>query len=45
MAIEQFTITLQAQQSKTPAIIRLRRLLKMALRTFRIRCIEIKKAN
>lgn len=37
---ERFTLTLEASNSTVPAIIRLRRLLKLALRTFGFRCVR-----
>jgi hypothetical protein len=36
---ERYTIVLQAMPSDAPAIIRLRRFLKAALRSYRFRCI------
>jgi hypothetical protein len=46
-AIERFAIVLQATTDRddVPAIIRLRRFLKMALRSYGLRCVEIKPAD
>ena len=40
-----YTITFEASNSTVPAIIRLRRLLKLALRAFGFRCIEVKQED
>jgi hypothetical protein len=42
---EIFVLTLRAEAHVVPAIVRLRALLKAALRQFGLRCISIKAAN
>jgi len=37
---ERYTLTIEAEPHRVPAIIRLRRLLKLALRTFKLKCIR-----
>lgn len=38
---ERFTITLEAKPDDRPAVIRLRRLLKFAWRTCRLKCVKV----
>jgi hypothetical protein len=42
MATEEYTITLRAGQHSAPPAIRLRRLLKIALRSFAFRAVDIR---
>jgi hypothetical protein len=37
----EFRITMRAQPSDLPAIVRLRQLLKVALRSYRFRCVSV----
>jgi hypothetical protein len=39
---ERYELVLRAEPWSVPAIIRLRRLLKLALRSFGLRCVELK---
>jgi hypothetical protein len=39
---EQFQITLEAKPSAVPAIVRIRKLLKIASRVLGLRCVEIR---
>lgn len=42
---EKFTIVIVSERGPTPAVVRLRRLLKCLLRSFGFRCISVEKAG
>lgn len=45
MKPERFTITIEAAPGPTPAIARLRRLLKALLRSFGFRCVSVQQSR